>query len=367
MRGTYIVLFGVLGLLLFGCIDYTSEESGAGEDVIVTTDEECPGCATEEPESPPVEEEPEEEPPPVEENESEEPEKLTEEEARAIALNSSCMEEGNITNATPMYNNITYTWWFETDIVKEGCMPACVVDEATKTAEINWRCTGLIIPENETEEVDPYENATGCVGPSDTDYNIFEQEEVWYEGNVHTDMCTLATIVKDFYCKNGAIKDISTECPQNYDCRDGACKPVQYECTKTFGNDTTIKGHIIVVKGLNTVIDEYDECIDEGMVKEWVCAENGSGEYLELYCGSGMKCADGEGRCVRSSCLETDDGDDPWTFGTITFKDKDDEFNDMCTENFKLKEYYCYGDTARFKNYRCLDECFYDECVPAYE
>ena len=83
----------------------------------------------------------------------EEPEEegLTEAEAKAIALNSSCMDEGNLTDDAPMYNNVTQTWWFETDIVKDGCMPACVVDEATKTAEINWRCTGLIPPEeNET-------------------------------------------------------------------------------------------------------------------------------------------------------------------------------------------------------------------------
>ena len=77
---------------------------------------------------------------------------ITLDEAKAIALNSSCMDEGNLTDDAPTYNNVTHTWWFETDIVKEGCMPACVVDETTKTAEINWRCTGLIIPENETEE-----------------------------------------------------------------------------------------------------------------------------------------------------------------------------------------------------------------------
>ncbi len=82
---------------------------------------------------------------------------ITLDEARAIALNSSCMDEGDITDAAPTYNNVTHTWWFETDIVKEGCMPACVVDEATRTAEINWRCTGLIIPENETEGEEPEE------------------------------------------------------------------------------------------------------------------------------------------------------------------------------------------------------------------
>jgi len=43
-----------------------------------------------------------------------------------------------------MCNNYTGTYWIDLDIDKPGCNPACVVDTVTKTAEINWRCTGLI-------------------------------------------------------------------------------------------------------------------------------------------------------------------------------------------------------------------------------
>ncbi|KKU82706.1 MAG: hypothetical protein UY09_C0007G0014 [Parcubacteria group bacterium GW2011_GWA2_47_8] len=28
----------------------------------------------------------------------------------------------------------------------DGCNPACVVSEATRAAEVNWRCTGLVVP-----------------------------------------------------------------------------------------------------------------------------------------------------------------------------------------------------------------------------
>lgn len=68
---------------------------------------------------------------------------LTQEEAYEIALNSPCAEEGNVLNKA-YYNDYTLTWWFETDIVKEGCNPSCMVSEETNTAEINWMCTGLI-------------------------------------------------------------------------------------------------------------------------------------------------------------------------------------------------------------------------------
>jgi len=68
---------------------------------------------------------------------------LTLEEARKIADSSDCVAESELED-TYMYNPSTETWWIDLDLEKEGCNPACVVDEETKTAEINWRCTGLI-------------------------------------------------------------------------------------------------------------------------------------------------------------------------------------------------------------------------------
>jgi len=41
-------------------------------------------------------------------------------------------------------NEGTNTWWIDLDLEKEGCNPACVVNVLDKSAEINWRCSGLI-------------------------------------------------------------------------------------------------------------------------------------------------------------------------------------------------------------------------------
>jgi hypothetical protein len=68
---------------------------------------------------------------------------LTYKQAADIALNSTCMGVGNLTGEL-QYNNATRTWWFDLDAVKPGCSPACVVLEDNLTAEINWRCTGLL-------------------------------------------------------------------------------------------------------------------------------------------------------------------------------------------------------------------------------
>lgn len=68
---------------------------------------------------------------------------LSESEARAIA-EKSCIKGGESLSAG-IYNENSKTWWYDANLnsTHEGCNPACVVSEETKTSEINWRCTGL--------------------------------------------------------------------------------------------------------------------------------------------------------------------------------------------------------------------------------
>ncbi len=65
------------------------------------------------------------------------------EDAKKIALASECVDEGPLTEYY-LCNSFTGTWWFDMDVEKAGCNPACVVDIETREAEINWRCTGAI-------------------------------------------------------------------------------------------------------------------------------------------------------------------------------------------------------------------------------
>ena len=73
---------------------------------------------------------------------------LTVDEAGMIALGSECAEQGELTGES-MYNESTGTWWLDLEIFPEYenelCNPACVVYDSDFHAEINWRCTGLIV------------------------------------------------------------------------------------------------------------------------------------------------------------------------------------------------------------------------------
>jgi hypothetical protein len=103
-------------------------------------------------------------------------------EARLIAQKSDCMKIGNLTNKSS-YNNYTKTWWLDLDTVKPGCNPACVVNEKNKSAEVNWRCTGLI-PPNETK----YCNRPCHIYIGTTNYSENPPECMGSEGPL---MCTM--------------------------------------------------------------------------------------------------------------------------------------------------------------------------------
>ncbi len=70
---------------------------------------------------------------------------LSPEEAVKIAKRTKeCTDVGMLTNS-PALNERTKTYWI--DILQEdkpNCAPACVVGLDTRTAEVNWRCVGVI-------------------------------------------------------------------------------------------------------------------------------------------------------------------------------------------------------------------------------
>ena len=112
---------------------------------------------------------------------------LTEGQARVIA-EKSCIKAGE-SLGSGFLNENTHTWWFDVSLVSapEGCNPACVVSEETNSAEINWRCTGLILPDT------PPTSTTECSCP--TGYRK--------DGNACTPECYYATprcLTPSFIC-----------------------------------------------------------------------------------------------------------------------------------------------------------------------
>jgi|GEM_PF-903727 len=71
------------------------------------------------------------------------PSDMSELEAREIASGTKeCTDVGMLTSIS-MYNENSRTWWIDLNSTTQGCSPACVVSQ-DKSAEVNWRCTGLM-------------------------------------------------------------------------------------------------------------------------------------------------------------------------------------------------------------------------------
>lgn len=64
-------------------------------------------------------------------------------EARHVASESECVNEGTLED-TGTCNADTGTWWVDMEGDRPGCDPSCVVSIVEKTANINWRCTGVL-------------------------------------------------------------------------------------------------------------------------------------------------------------------------------------------------------------------------------
>lgn len=207
----------------------------------------------------------------------------------------------------------------------------------------------------------PEPNITiGCTGPIEPD--IYIMESVTANGSTYTDTCIEFKTVKDYYCRDNELLSLNHECPPGYGCQEGRCLVFYMECAETdAGNDTLVRGKTTSTKGLLTIFSKWDECIDEGLIEEHYCLENGSAMTEEILCGSGFKCV--SDRCVKSKCDETDDGLDIYDAGVTTVDDV--EYEDDCRSDYELREYYCYGDDVESVDKNCGKDhiCNRGQCV----
>lgn len=149
---------------------------------------------------------------------------LTEAEAQIIA-EQTCIKGGE-SLAPGIYNENSKTWWFDANLnaTREGCNPACVVSEETKTAEINWRCTGLITPTEPTTGKCGIENCHGMdivCGP-----NVAE-------------ICTEIYMAGDNCRQYASCQNIDGQCQLVKSAKFDACKTCMEKCTADHTDDPT--------------------------------------------------------------------------------------------------------------------------------
>lgn len=196
-----------------------------------------------------------------------------------------------------------------------------------------------VVPPNVTLE---------CVGPSEAD--VMVNDSVSYNNTIYADYCVEFGVVKDYFCNDNKPGAINNECPSGYGCLFGRCEKQYMQCTDSDGgNVSSIRGRVIVVKGLNTISDKWDDCVDIVTLREYYCSETNTTTSEDIDCGSGFKCF--EDRCLEAKCSETDGGLNIYKKGTTTAGDE--EFTDECVDDEEVREYYCYGDEIRETEANC--------------
>ncbi|MBU0532084.1 hypothetical protein KKB44_01175 [Candidatus Micrarchaeota archaeon] len=235
------------------------------------------------------------------------------------------------------------------------------LDNSIEMATVNCG-QGKECIDGECIEIELEPEVIGCEGTSDVD--IYNKDSITLNGNItYTDVCIEYGTVKDYYCENDEMKSTNTQCPSGYACNNGKCEPLTNECTDSDGGANIFeRGRTKVTRGLmSTIFDQWDECVDFGMIKEHSCLENETAKTEDIECGSGYKCS--TGRCVQSACSDTDGGLEIYVAGTVT--KNGNEYEDYCFDDYELREYYCYGDDVELKKHICPEDyiCLNKKCV----
>lgn len=244
------------------------------------------------------------------------------------------------------------------NVVEFLCVENSIVNTTISCGKDELCEDGKCIEEIVQEE----QPSTDCKGPFEPNLSI--RETVTVVGMNYTDICVDYKVVKDYYCKDNHLQSINNECAPGYGCKDGICSLMESSCTETDeGKDSKIRGKTTVSRGFFLDQPMIDECVDEGILTEYYCLEDGTMDSEELLCGTGRKCS--EGRCVRSECTDSDGGIDPYIRGIVKVGAEEIEYEDNCVNTEKLQEYFCYGDGAQSETIRCEDgyTCSQDECV----
>ncbi len=247
----------------------------------------------------------------------------------------------------------------ESELVEYECIDNEIESTPLQCSEGETCEDGICVaPEPEPEPEIPV-----CDGPVKED--LYVQDTVTYNNTEYTDVCIDYTTVKDYFCRNNKVEAINNQCPPGYSCSVGICNPATYGCTDSDdGKNLSVRGKVVTTKGVFASGEYKDECVDAMVVKEYFCLENYTASSEEIRCGSGLKCL--EGRCVRSKCTDSDGGKDIFTIGVVTVGDE--EFEDRCSNDNEIVEYFCDGDEASYTRHHCGADfvCDHGRCIIGY-
>ncbi|MBD3209969.1 hypothetical protein GF318_01155 [Candidatus Micrarchaeota archaeon] len=141
----------------------------------------------------------------------------------------------------------------------------------------------------------------------------------------------------------------------------GQCQPPPESeietCSDTDGYDIFTEGTVTSMK-----TEFEDRCVDTKL-KEFFC-EAGEAKSDIIDCPENYKCA--YGRCIpgQIKCTDTDGGYNIYQAGKVEIESLiDATYLDKCTDDDRLREYYCENDDVVTEDVECPSGCKQGRCL----
>ena len=186
---------------------------------------------------------------------------------------------------------------------------------------------------------------------SDSGLDRLTAGSVDYQGKTYKDDCVTVYQVREYYCTaNGTVSNTNLVCSSGYQCTNGKCIEMPQECSDTDGGrDKFTKGTATISKGYSTMSTNTDYCWNNDVVYEYYCGDGSNLNSESINCGTDYTCE--SGKCVYSSCSDSDGGQNLMTFGTASKGDVSQ--NDRCEDDYNLREYYCSNNNITYSISTC--------------
>ncbi|MBD3210566.1 hypothetical protein GF318_04260 [Candidatus Micrarchaeota archaeon] len=195
-----------------------------------------------------------------------------------------------------------------------------------------------------------------CV-ETDSGKDFYSAGTTTYLGSNYSDVCQGNFDLLEYFCENDEISEEIHHCSTGENCVQGACVPQEKTCSDPDSGNPSAAGTTTQYMGGAVVSQSADYCIDGESRVEYYCESNMVKNSTEI-CPADSFCLNGA--CVPL-CADGDSGRDYFVSSYVD--SYSGQFNDYCSDENTVVEYYCSDNSALSEQRECTYFCYSGRCL----